>query len=200
MTRLGTLAGLALFAFSSLAVAADGDFNKVLRIGDAAPAWEALEGIDGRRHSLDELKDKDVVVVVFTCNDCVVAKEYEQRFIDFTAAHAKPGAKVAVVAVSLSKFSRAASSDCGEGFGPGRALKTAFTVGQPNPAARARIRTGSARSPFISRSTTSTGTAQTVASAAMVSSYFPALANSAMSFSPSLRSLCKARTAASAAV
>ena len=53
---------------------------------------------------------------------------------------------------------------------------TARTVGQPKPAARARISTGSARSPFISRSTTSTGTAHSVASAAMVSSYLPLLA------------------------
>lgn len=95
------LAGLLLLGFASNGSAADGDYNKALRIGDSAPVWEALEGIDGRRHSLDDLKDKDVVVVFFTCNDCVVAKEYEQRFIDFTSAYAKPGSKVAVVAVSL---------------------------------------------------------------------------------------------------
>ena len=116
------------------------------------------------------------------------------------AAPARSGPRVARSStVSRSKFSRATSSACGDGFAPGRALRIAFTVGQPNPAARARIRTGSARSPFISRSTTSTGTAHIVASAAMVSSYFPALANSAISASPSLCCLCSARTAASAA-
>ena len=81
----------------------------------------------------------------------------------------------AVAAVSRSKFSNAASIVWLEGLGPGRALITSRTVGQPKPAARARISTGSARSPFISRSTTSTGTAHNVASAAMVSSYLPAL-------------------------
>ena len=81
----------------------------------------------------------------------------------------------AVAAVSRSKFSRAASIVSLDGLGPGREFMTYRTVRQPKPAARARISTGSARSPFISRSTTSTGTALTVASAAIVSSYLPVL-------------------------
>ena len=48
--------------------ASAGEFNKKLNIGDPAPAWKDLPGTDGKMHSLGDLKDKDVVVVVFTCN------------------------------------------------------------------------------------------------------------------------------------
>jgi peroxiredoxin len=58
-------------------------FNKVVRIGEAAPNWEKLPGIDGRSHSLAEFREAKVLVVVFTCNRCPVAKAYEPRLRDF---------------------------------------------------------------------------------------------------------------------
>ena len=29
-----------------------GEYNEVLNIGDAAPAWSSLDGIDGKKHAL----------------------------------------------------------------------------------------------------------------------------------------------------
>ena len=98
MTPITRLAGCALvLAFASDAGA--GKFNKKLSVGDRAPAWENLEGTDGKRHSLADLK-ADVVVVVFTCNTCPVATDYEDRIIAFANGHAKPGGKVAMVAIN----------------------------------------------------------------------------------------------------
>jgi peroxiredoxin len=74
----------------------------VLAPGDAAPAWESLEGTDGKKHSLADLKDKDVVVVVFTCNSCPVAEGYEPRIVAFAEKFAKPEAKVVVVAINVN--------------------------------------------------------------------------------------------------
>lgn len=82
--------------------ASAGEFNKVLAVGDPAPAWKDLEGTDGNKHSLADLANKDVVVVAFTCNSCPVAVGYEDRLIAFANAHAKPDAKVAVVAVNVN--------------------------------------------------------------------------------------------------
>ncbi len=50
-------------------------------------------------HSLDNFKNKDVVVLVITCNHCPVARAYEKRIIDFTKTHEE---KVAVVAISVN--------------------------------------------------------------------------------------------------
>ena len=44
-----------------------GEYNPVREIGDAAPTWTRLPGTDGKTHSLSDLKDKDAIVVVFTC-------------------------------------------------------------------------------------------------------------------------------------
>jgi len=94
MTRVSLLVALLMAAPASA-----GEFNKVLSAGDAAPAWANLDGTDGKKHSLADLKDKDVVVVVFTCNSCPVAAGYEDRIIAFATKHAD---KVAVVAINVN--------------------------------------------------------------------------------------------------
>jgi peroxiredoxin len=98
------LLAVPLFALLvSASVAGPGKFNKVLGTGDAAPVWENLEGTDGKKHSLAELKDKDVVVVVFTCNSCPVAAGYEDRIIAFAEKYAgKQDSGVAVVAINVN--------------------------------------------------------------------------------------------------
>lgn len=93
--------GLALALLSALPASA-GQFNKVLKIGDAAPAWTGLDGTDGKKHALADLAAKDVVVVVFTCNSCPVAADYEDRIVALAEAHAGKDAKVAVVAVNVN--------------------------------------------------------------------------------------------------
>lgn len=82
--------------------AAAGEFNKVLSVGDPAPAWADLAGTDGKKHALADLKDKDVVVVVFTCNSCPVAAGYEDRIAALAAVHAGPDGKAAVVAINVN--------------------------------------------------------------------------------------------------
>lgn len=94
---------LTLTLFARTAIAGPGKFNKVLAPGDPAPAWENLPGTDGRTHALADLKDKDVVVVVFTCTSCPVARDYEDRLIAFTEKYARgPAARVAVVAINVN--------------------------------------------------------------------------------------------------
>jgi len=93
MLRPLSLLTLTLLA-ATVSVAAPGKYNKVLAPGDKAPAWENLEGTDG--------KDKEVVVVVFTCNGCPVAKDYEDRIIAFAAKYAAPDSKVAFVAINVN--------------------------------------------------------------------------------------------------
>jgi peroxiredoxin len=100
-----TLAVLVAAGLSAANPAVAGEFNKKLNIGDAAPAWTGLEGVDGKTHSLADLKNKDVVVVIITCNHCPVAVAYEDRIIDFTKKYASaPDSKVAVVAINVNNL------------------------------------------------------------------------------------------------
>ena len=89
-----------VLALASFAPA--GEFNKVLKVGDAAPAWTDLPGTDDKKHSLADLKDKDAVVVVFTCNSCAFAVEYEDRIIAFAKERAGEKSKVALVAINVN--------------------------------------------------------------------------------------------------
>lgn len=59
-----------------------GKYNETLSIGDKAPAWKDLpDAVSGKKHSLADLKDAEAVVVVFTCNSCPVATDYEDRIL-----------------------------------------------------------------------------------------------------------------------
>lgn len=80
-----------------------GEFNEVLSIGDKVPAWENLPGTDGKKHSLSELKDKEVVILVFTCLSCPTAVDYEERINSLAKKHSGTDGKVAVVAVCVNR-------------------------------------------------------------------------------------------------
>lgn len=81
-------------------VAAGGEFNQVLSVGDDAPTWTELPGVDGQAHASADLPEEKLVLVVFTCNSCPVAVKYEQRISDFARAHADD---VAVVAINVNR-------------------------------------------------------------------------------------------------
>src|SRR5258708_2608597 len=89
----------ATVGLTHVACAARAKFNKVLSIGDAAPDWADLPGIDDKTHSLADYREAKVVVVVFTCNHCPVAKMYEERLMEFARKYEQ---KVPVVAISVS--------------------------------------------------------------------------------------------------
>ena len=89
---------LALLAACSSLVYA-GKYNKTLSIGDAAPEWKELEGTDGQKHSLADFKDKEVVVLAFTCNSCPYATDHEERISALHKRFAEHG-KGVVIAIN----------------------------------------------------------------------------------------------------
>ncbi|MBL8798439.1 MAG: thioredoxin family protein [Planctomycetia bacterium] len=81
-------------------VGSAGEFNKVVKIGDAAPAFSGLPGVDDKNHSLGDYK-KDVVVIAVTCNHCPVAVAYEDRMIAFAKKYAD---KVDFIAINVNNL------------------------------------------------------------------------------------------------
>ena len=77
-----------------------GEYNSVLSIGDSAPAWNELPGVDGATHSLDNLRDRQLVVVAFTCNTCPYAVDYEDRMVELAKKYRQ---RVAVVAINVNQ-------------------------------------------------------------------------------------------------
>jgi peroxiredoxin len=100
MLHWGLLAALGIVFCGQVVIA--GEYNSVLSIGDEAPAWKDLPGVDGKTHSLNDLKDKPIVVVVFTCNSCPYAVDYEDRINALAKAQAGETGKVRVVAINVN--------------------------------------------------------------------------------------------------
>ena len=78
-----------------------GKYNPKINLGDPAPAWEGLPGVDGKTHSLADLERAKAVVVVFTCNSCPYAIDVEDRLIALEKAYHAKG--VALVAINVNK-------------------------------------------------------------------------------------------------
>ena len=78
-----------------------GKYNQTLSIGDDAPKWSELPGVDDAKHSLPDFQDKKVLVVVFTCNSCPYAVDVEDRLIALQQKYADKG--VALVAINVNK-------------------------------------------------------------------------------------------------
>src|SRR5687768_15334527 len=97
---LGALSFLAMIG--SLALA--DKYNPVLKIGEAAPDWSELEGIDGKQHALKDLADKEVVVICFTCNTCEYAVDIEDRLVALAKKFADDGDKAALVAINPNQI------------------------------------------------------------------------------------------------
>lgn len=98
------LTGLILAALLCVAAECDaGEFNPTHNIGDQVKGWSQLPGTDGRQHSLAELKERDVLVVVFTCNSCPYAVDYEDRINALAKKFIDSKLNVAVVAINSNK-------------------------------------------------------------------------------------------------
>ncbi len=80
-----------------------GKFNKKLNVGDAAPVWKDLVGVDDKPHSLSDYEKAKVVVVAFTCNHCPVAEAYEDRFIAFMKAMKPQGVEFVAINCNLDE-------------------------------------------------------------------------------------------------
>ncbi len=102
LTRIAAAFFAGLFCFAPVGIAQD-ESPTELRIGDAAPEWKDLKGTDGRTHSLSDLKDKQVVILCFTCNSCPYAVDYEDRLNELHKKYADHPQGVILVAINANK-------------------------------------------------------------------------------------------------
>jgi len=97
MTRQHTI----VFALAVTAMlVATSSLAAELKIGDTAPNWSGIPGVDGKKHSLSDYQKAKLVVLVFTCNHCPVARDYEERLIALQKEYKSKGVQVIAVAVN----------------------------------------------------------------------------------------------------
>tara|TARA_R110002072_G_scaffold303123_1_gene494762 strand:+ start:214311 stop:214973 length:663 start_codon:yes stop_codon:yes gene_type:complete len=83
--------------------AVSGEYNPVLSIGDKVPEWKDLPGVDGKKYSLSDLKQREVVVLAFICNSCPYAVDYENRLVELAKKYSGKDSRVSLVAVNVNK-------------------------------------------------------------------------------------------------
>jgi thiol-disulfide isomerase/thioredoxin len=97
MTRQRTI----VFALAAMAMlVATSSFAAELKIGDAAPDWSGIPGVDGKKHSLADYKQAKFVVLAFMCNHCPVARDYEERLIALQKEYKSKGVQVIAACVN----------------------------------------------------------------------------------------------------
>lgn len=97
--HIALLAAVVFTAFESPTLA--GKFNRVLSVGDPAPVWKDLIGVEDKRHSLADCKSK-LVVLVFIANHCPVSAAYEERLKQLAVDYRDRD--VELVAISVSQL------------------------------------------------------------------------------------------------
>jgi peroxiredoxin len=90
-----------VLAMLAVVLAARG-YADELKIGDAAPDFHGIIGVDDHQHSLADYKDAKLLVLVFTCNHCPVAKAYENRLVALQKRY--DGKGVQFVAVNVNNL------------------------------------------------------------------------------------------------
>jgi peroxiredoxin len=81
-------------------------FAAIAKIGDPAPDFKGIVGIDDKEHSLSDFKDAKLVVLVFICNHCPIASAYEDRLIALQDAYKDKGVQVVAVNVNNNAADR----------------------------------------------------------------------------------------------
>ena len=106
-----------MFLLPALPALAD-DSVPTLPLGATAPDFN-LPGVDGRNWTLSDFAGAKILVVVFTCNHCPTAQDYQERIKAIAADYKAKG--VAVVAINPNdanalRFDELAWSDMSDTF------------------------------------------------------------------------------------
>lgn len=64
------------------------------QIGEKAPTFENLKGVDGKEYSLSTFNDKKIVILVFIANRCPTARVYTERLKSIQNDYSSKGAQL----------------------------------------------------------------------------------------------------------
>ncbi len=87
-------------AATFVAASASRGLAEGVKLGDPAPTWSGIPGIDGKKHSLADYGDAQVIALVFTCNHCPIAVMYEDRLVALQKDYKEKGVQVIAVNVN----------------------------------------------------------------------------------------------------
>src|SRR5215207_1612690 len=97
LKKLIALSALAC-SFAACATAEEKAQPKRLALGEKAPKADVMmEGIDGKRYSIDSSAGQHGTLVLFSCSQCPVVKKWEDRITAIGNEYRKKGFGVIVI-------------------------------------------------------------------------------------------------------
>ena len=75
--------------------------SATLSIGDEAPPFEDLAGVDGRRYGLSSFSDREAIVLIFSSNRCPTAKAYAGRMNELQRSYGPRGVQLVAINSNL---------------------------------------------------------------------------------------------------
>ncbi len=69
----------------------------MLRIGERAPGFRRLRGVDGEDYSLTSFDPYRILIVVFTCNGCPTVKANEDRLVAMQERYGRAGVQLVAI-------------------------------------------------------------------------------------------------------
>lgn len=70
--------------------------TNTLKIGSPTPDFN-LPGIDGKKYSLSSFKDKNALIVIFSCNHCPYVQAYEDRIKQLQQDYKTKGVEIIAI-------------------------------------------------------------------------------------------------------
>lgn len=83
------------------------EIYETLEIGQEAPNFADLRGVDEKRYSLSSFDEKPTLVLIFSCNGCPTVKLNEERMIAIQEKYASDGVQLIAVNSNNSYLSPA---------------------------------------------------------------------------------------------
>jgi peroxiredoxin len=68
-----------------------------LLIGDKAPSFQGLLGVDGQTYSLSSFEDKKILVIIFMANRCETVRVYTERMEAIQSDYTDLGVKIVAI-------------------------------------------------------------------------------------------------------
>ncbi len=81
--------------------------DSALRLGEKAPDFANLVGVDGERCSLSSFDDKQILAIIFSCNGCPTVKAHEDTIRTIQETYSPKGVQLIAINSNNSSMSPA---------------------------------------------------------------------------------------------
>jgi len=71
--------------------------DKTLEINGAMPDFADLPGIDGKSYSSGDFRNKEILIIAFSCNHCPYVQAYEERMISLQEDYSSRGVQLIAI-------------------------------------------------------------------------------------------------------